>query len=228
MKNIILKALKEIKRGKFWLTIGIDAIFWIVIFIVSILATITFNVVPEKSGVVSLIFMAFYILALLAVYSFFKYKIIGLISEEKTKELKKRWTKLYLFNIIFTSVTVFLIYVLYMLITFFIMIKYQRIYFAIAMVLLSIIAYVTLHIMQVLRLFGRGIKDSFNVIRKNIVSILVVILPELISLFILLRMYTSSIEGSIIGGVIFILLILLMIFYNALNRILLYNCCKNK
>ena len=224
---MIKEAFRKIKQRKFWQVLVIDVVFFIAIFLFAALTRSLLEKIYESVAIGVNVFILFlYILGLLGIYSFFKYKEWKIILCEKHKI---KFIKFYLFNLSSLGVILFLIILFYSLITYLVVIKYQGTYFFVALSLILIVSYISVNILQILKLRGGETKGAV-IIRKNILRILLTFIIEFFGLIVLYLFYMlifSLMKGSVFLDPVFQLLALLLILmYNVFNKIVFFEVIK--
>ncbi len=225
MKEIILKAIPRIKERKFWLTLGIDLLFGISIIILAIVSTSMINV---SKGITAAILSIVHLLAVVLIYSLFKYLVLKAI----IGKVKKNKLQFFLFNLVFFGVIILIVLTAYLIIGYLIAYEYQRVYFGTLFFIVLIIGYVLLNLMQIVKLNGEYIVDSFVILKRRVSKLLVLFAGEFIGLLLLYATYWTSfnlVRGSFdINPAFNTLTLMVLIFYNAFNRIVFFNLCKHK
>jgi hypothetical protein len=232
MKGLIKNSIKEIKTRNFWLTLLLDMLFIICALVLSSLATWLLSSIYKGTANISiaLIFLL-YSLMLIAVYNFFKLKIIGLLHKNlKEEKIKHSQINFYVFNIILAIIILFAVFIASLLVNYFVKPEFQSPYYIITFSILSIIFYILINILQVLNVLKKPVENAPIIIGKNFLSYLLVFLMELGGLIIFYIIYFgiySLAKGKAnIAPLFQFLTILILIFYNAFNRVVFFRSIK--
>lgn len=230
MKREIVERFKLLKNKKFWATLGIDALSFVSISLFAMLTTSFLESIYKKVIIpVNIILLFLYILGLVAIYSFFKYKVLRIISNNAHKVSLK---KFYIFNLMTTGVISFVILVIYSLIGYIVRIDYQGIYMLSVLILIAIISYIAINLMQVLKVIGEDPIEVIYVIKNKVSRLLLLLGIELCGLGGLYLIYLVAYYST--NGLIYLnpvfqsAALLFILLYNAINRFLFFNYASSK
>ena len=242
-----LNAIRENKKSLLYIVI-IDVIFFAALFVLGqVFNAISYSVSMQQTYML-LLLAVFYYLALLFIYSFFKYIILYLIKSSfgKNKLEFDRLGKFYLLNIVIFVILSLVFFLLSLLAA---SIKQGIAPYASLLILLlfSVFAYALVNISQVLFSEGKGLGGSFGLAAKylgrlnnyyGIYSVIVAVFAIIFSLFgifgnllkiTLFQDYNSLLKYGDIYTIIFVHAVGIILYLAILfNRYYFYNIIKEK
>jgi hypothetical protein len=222
----------EMMRAKtYWKTLGLDILFWIS----SMILAAIFNfmaILLSEIRLILFISAALYLFTLLAIYTFFKFRCLSIITEVKhgPKTGKALFFRFFLLNIsLFGSLTL-VIALIYYSITSLVKTEYQPIYLALAMMIILVIFYTFMNLAQFLTFRNKASLHAFPVLKSNILRFLLIYFIELIiviALYIIYLILFNIPNAAFIINPAFQLVTLISLFlFNAHNRIIFYNSIR--
>ena len=222
---MIKKSLGELNHRKFWYTIVMDIAFLVILILFATLTRAFIESIYKKITIFANLAILFvYILGLAWIYSFFKYKILGIISDV---EHKTGLIGFYLFNLTILGIIAFIIILSYALITYIVKLNYQGIYLLVVIILVSLAGYFVVNIMQMLKVTAQEVSRVMGILRKNVSGVMIAFALEVGGIIVLYLIYMLTYyltKGMIkIDPVFQVISVLFILVYNAFNRILFFN-----
>lgn len=228
IKGIIKKVKEEWGNKYCWRVFWIDVLFIAAVLALSALTNFMLPGLTKASLNALLLFILAYILACIAVYSFFKQKVLGIIMGKK---LKQRIWRFCILNMVLFLVVGFATIILYSVIKYFVVGEYMKAFFGIAFFIMMLISYVWINIIQILKMEKKDIEDSLGVIKKNLKRYAYLFLIEflgLLAIYLIFFILHVTTKGSIALYMIMqIMGLFLLIVFNVFNKFFFVESMKN-